>query len=172
MFFLGKEENELQIDDYKLRVRCYRIRSKYGDKVGTAFPEVISEEEGSGVKPTGMAAVVAPAPTGGVSAPVVVPNAWGSGVKPADVVAEVASSPTGDGPALGVVPSHHAPDQGRVGQPQDGHTPQHAATPYTPPPQQPPPPQQQQTGPTSWKDVLARLLFGCLTNLANKNKRR
>ena len=31
---------ELQVGDYEVRIKAYRIRSKYGDKVGSCFPEV------------------------------------------------------------------------------------------------------------------------------------
>jgi len=45
LFLLGKEEGkesyELDIEDKDVRVRLYRIKSKYGDKVGSAFPELM-----------------------------------------------------------------------------------------------------------------------------------
>jgi len=37
-FFAGQEENRVTVGDYDLTIKCYRIRSKYGDKVSTAFP--------------------------------------------------------------------------------------------------------------------------------------
>ena len=30
----------LQVGDYEVRIKAYRIKSKYGDKVGSCFPEV------------------------------------------------------------------------------------------------------------------------------------
>jgi hypothetical protein len=41
-FAAGQEENMVQIGPYDVKIRCYRIRSKYGDKVGSTFPEVCS----------------------------------------------------------------------------------------------------------------------------------
>lgn len=41
-FVAGTEENLVQIGPYDLKIRAYRIRSKYGDKVGSTFPEVRS----------------------------------------------------------------------------------------------------------------------------------
>ena len=41
-FLAGQEENIMQLGDYELTIKVYRIRSKYGDKVGSAFPEVSS----------------------------------------------------------------------------------------------------------------------------------
>ena len=39
-FLAGQEENVMQLGDYEVKIKVYRIRSKYGDKVGSAFPEV------------------------------------------------------------------------------------------------------------------------------------
>lgn len=39
-FLAGQEENIMQLGDYEVKIKVYRIRSKYGDKVGSAFPEV------------------------------------------------------------------------------------------------------------------------------------
>jgi Endoribonuclease XendoU len=41
-FVAGQEENIVQIGGYDLKIRCYRIRSKYGDKIGSVFPEARS----------------------------------------------------------------------------------------------------------------------------------
>lgn len=37
-FFNRQEKNRVIIDDVPVELTCYRIRSKYGDKIGTAFP--------------------------------------------------------------------------------------------------------------------------------------
>ena len=39
-FLAGQEENIIQVGDYEVKIKAYRIKSKYGDKVGSAFPEV------------------------------------------------------------------------------------------------------------------------------------
>ena len=39
-FLAGQEENIVQLGDYEVKIKVYRIKSKYGDKVGSAFPEV------------------------------------------------------------------------------------------------------------------------------------
>ena len=39
-FLAGQEENVMQLGDYEVKIKVYRIKSKYGDKVGSAFPEV------------------------------------------------------------------------------------------------------------------------------------
>lgn len=39
-FLAGQEENVVSLGDYQVKIKVYRIRSKYGDKVGSAFPEV------------------------------------------------------------------------------------------------------------------------------------
>jgi len=38
-FFSRQEKNKVLIDGVEVEVTCYRIRSKYGDKIGTAFPQ-------------------------------------------------------------------------------------------------------------------------------------
>ncbi|KAG2447987.1 hypothetical protein HYH02_007016 [Chlamydomonas schloesseri] len=46
MCFLCSEEEKtfLEIGPYDLNIVCYRIRSKYGDKVATAYPDLIGED--------------------------------------------------------------------------------------------------------------------------------
>ena len=39
-FLAGQEENVVQVGDYEVKIKVYRIKSKYGDKVGSAYPEV------------------------------------------------------------------------------------------------------------------------------------
>ena len=39
-FLAGQEENIVQVGDYEVKIKVYRISSKYGDKVGSAYPEV------------------------------------------------------------------------------------------------------------------------------------
>lgn len=39
-FLAGQEDNLIQVGDYQVRVKAYRIKSKYGDKVGSCYPEV------------------------------------------------------------------------------------------------------------------------------------
>ena len=39
-FLAGQEDNVVQAGDYEVKIKVYRIKSKYGDKVGSAFPEV------------------------------------------------------------------------------------------------------------------------------------
>ncbi len=39
-FLAGQEENFVQVGDYEVKIKVYRIKSKYGDKVGSAYPEV------------------------------------------------------------------------------------------------------------------------------------
>lgn len=39
-FLAGQEENIVQVGDYEVKIKVYRIKSKYGDKVGSAYPEV------------------------------------------------------------------------------------------------------------------------------------
>ena len=39
-FLAGQEDNVIQVGDYEVRVKAYRIKSKYGDKVGSCYPEV------------------------------------------------------------------------------------------------------------------------------------
>ena len=39
-FLAGQEENMVQVGDYEVKIKVYRIKSKYGDKVGSAYPEV------------------------------------------------------------------------------------------------------------------------------------
>lgn len=59
-FFAGVEEGSLCLNGNDLRVRVYKIRSKYGDKIGAAFVESVSGGDGGGRKPR--------------------PQQWGSGV--------------------------------------------------------------------------------------------
>ncbi len=40
-FLAGQEENVVQVGDYEVNIKAYRIKSKYGDKVGSAYPEVM-----------------------------------------------------------------------------------------------------------------------------------
>ncbi len=61
-FLGGQEENIVWLDDYELKVKAYRIRSKYGDKIGTVFPELLSKGGGGG---GGGAATHTPAPQQG-----------------------------------------------------------------------------------------------------------
>ncbi|KAG2486791.1 hypothetical protein HYH03_014590 [Edaphochlamys debaryana] len=46
MCFLCSEEEKtyLEVGPYDLNIVCYRIRSKYGDKVATAYPDLIGED--------------------------------------------------------------------------------------------------------------------------------
>lgn len=39
-FHAGKEENRIDLLEYDLNIKCFRIHSKYGDKVAGCFPEV------------------------------------------------------------------------------------------------------------------------------------
>ena len=39
-FCAGQEENIVFVGDYEVKIKAYRIRSKYGDKVGSTYPEV------------------------------------------------------------------------------------------------------------------------------------
>lgn len=41
-FLAGQEDNVIQVGDYQVRVKAYRIKSKYGDKVGSCYPEVMT----------------------------------------------------------------------------------------------------------------------------------
>eukprot|EP00884_Botryococcus_braunii_P016118 jgi/Botrbrau1/318/Bobra.0022s0280.1 len=45
-FVAGTEENLVQIGPFDLKIRAYRIRSKYGDKVGSTFPELLAKGSG------------------------------------------------------------------------------------------------------------------------------
>lgn len=47
-FFAGVEEANITLDGNNLRVRVYKIRSKYGDKVGAAFVESVGGGGGGG----------------------------------------------------------------------------------------------------------------------------
>eukprot|EP00164_Ancoracysta_twista_P012919 GFYU01020437.1.p1 GENE.GFYU01020437.1~~GFYU01020437.1.p1 ORF type:complete len:279 (-),score=93.05 GFYU01020437.1:196-1032(-) len=38
-FLGGEEDNEVTMGGYDVNIKCYRIRSKYGDKIGTSYPE-------------------------------------------------------------------------------------------------------------------------------------
>ena len=56
LFCAGGEETCVRLlGQYDVRVRCYRIRSKYGDKVGSAFPELLAKGDTSGLRPVGAA---------------------------------------------------------------------------------------------------------------------
>jgi poly(U)-specific endoribonuclease len=37
-FFAGNEVNRVECGGYDLDIKCYRIKSQNGDKVGTCFP--------------------------------------------------------------------------------------------------------------------------------------
>ncbi|KAK9823963.1 hypothetical protein WJX72_006687 [[Myrmecia] bisecta] len=52
-FLAGQEENLVQIAGYQVKIRCYRIRSKYGDKVGSTFPELLSKIPGARIEAVG-----------------------------------------------------------------------------------------------------------------------
>eukprot|EP00891_Asterochloris_glomerata_P001007 jgi/Astpho2/1007/e_gw1.00016.204.1_t len=39
-FLAGQEDNVVEVGNYEVRIKAYRIRSRYGDKVGSCFPEV------------------------------------------------------------------------------------------------------------------------------------
>lgn len=39
-FLAGQEENIIQVSDYEVKIKVFQIKSKYGDKVGSAYPEV------------------------------------------------------------------------------------------------------------------------------------
>lgn len=39
-FLAGQEDSIVQVGDYEVKIKVYRIKSKYGDKVGSAYPEV------------------------------------------------------------------------------------------------------------------------------------
>eukprot|EP00798_Chlamydomonas_sp_ICE-L_P002200 gene2200-33757_t len=43
VFLMGEERTDVGIDKYEVCVRAYRIRSSYGDKIGTCFPELKAE---------------------------------------------------------------------------------------------------------------------------------
>ncbi|KAA6425641.1 MAG: poly(U)-specific endoribonuclease-C-like [Trebouxia sp. A1-2] len=45
-FLAGQEENIVQVGDYEVKIKVYRIKSKYGDKVGSAYPELIQKLSG------------------------------------------------------------------------------------------------------------------------------
>jgi len=38
-FFNREEDNRVTIDGFDLNIKCYRMRSRLGDKIGTAFVE-------------------------------------------------------------------------------------------------------------------------------------
>ena len=50
-FFAGIEESSICLEGNDLRIRVYKIRSKYGDKVGAAFVESVGGGGGGGGKP-------------------------------------------------------------------------------------------------------------------------
>uniref|UniRef100_A0A7S0RET2 EndoU domain-containing protein n=1 Tax=Chlamydomonas leiostraca TaxID=1034604 RepID=A0A7S0RET2_9CHLO len=43
VFLAGSERNNMHIKGYELCIRSYSIKSKYGDKIGTVFPELMAE---------------------------------------------------------------------------------------------------------------------------------
>eukprot|EP01025_Chloroclados_australasicus_P057117 TRINITY_DN7108_c0_g1_i2.p2 TRINITY_DN7108_c0_g1~~TRINITY_DN7108_c0_g1_i2.p2 ORF type:complete len:296 (-),score=39.20 TRINITY_DN7108_c0_g1_i2:65-952(-) len=45
-FFAGDEVNRVRCGDYDVDIKCYRIGSKYGDKVSTAFPVPCEQPDG------------------------------------------------------------------------------------------------------------------------------
>ncbi|KAL0035864.1 hypothetical protein WJX77_005701 [Trebouxia sp. C0004] len=45
-FLAGQEENMVQVGDYEVKIKVYKIKSKYGDKVGSAYPELIQKLSG------------------------------------------------------------------------------------------------------------------------------
>ncbi|EIE27711.1 hypothetical protein COCSUDRAFT_45961 [Coccomyxa subellipsoidea C-169] len=45
-FVGGAEENIVTIAGYEVKIRTYHIHSKYGDKVGSSFPELLSKQPG------------------------------------------------------------------------------------------------------------------------------
>lgn len=45
-FVAGAEENIVTIAGYEVKIRTYHIHSKYGDKVGSSFPELLSKQPG------------------------------------------------------------------------------------------------------------------------------
>jgi hypothetical protein len=42
-----QERTIVMIDGYEVELRCYRIRSKYGDKIGSCFPDLKAEHNQS-----------------------------------------------------------------------------------------------------------------------------
>eukprot|EP00232_Nephroselmis_pyriformis_P005060 CAMPEP_0182905624 /NCGR_PEP_ID=MMETSP0034_2-20130328/33092_1 /TAXON_ID=156128 /ORGANISM="Nephroselmis pyriformis, Strain CCMP717" /LENGTH=290 /DNA_ID=CAMNT_0025041083 /DNA_START=25 /DNA_END=897 /DNA_ORIENTATION=+ len=40
-FFNEQDETELELGEYDLKIVCHRIRSKYGDKIASAYPEAM-----------------------------------------------------------------------------------------------------------------------------------
>ncbi|GMH42742.1 hypothetical protein BSKO_10661 [Bryopsis sp. KO-2023] len=42
-FLAGEEHNMVDILNYDVDIRCHRIRSKYGDKISTCFPDIVNE---------------------------------------------------------------------------------------------------------------------------------
>lgn len=45
-FLTGQEDNIVAVGDYEVKIKVYRIKSKYGDKVGSAYPELIQKLSG------------------------------------------------------------------------------------------------------------------------------
>ncbi|KAK9836275.1 hypothetical protein WJX81_001454 [Elliptochloris bilobata] len=45
-FGAGREENDVMVGDYLVKIRAYHIHSKYGDKVGSCFPELLAKVPG------------------------------------------------------------------------------------------------------------------------------
>tara|TARA_R110002050_G_scaffold273512_2_gene417596 strand:+ start:1999 stop:2439 length:441 start_codon:yes stop_codon:yes gene_type:complete len=41
MFKAGYEENRITLAGFDIKLRCYRIHSRQGDKIGSCFPEVM-----------------------------------------------------------------------------------------------------------------------------------
>ncbi|KAK9809373.1 hypothetical protein WJX73_009632 [Symbiochloris irregularis] len=46
-FCAGQQENFVQLGPYHVKIRCYSIHSKYGNKIGSAFPELQSKTPGA-----------------------------------------------------------------------------------------------------------------------------
>lgn len=44
-FLCGGEHNIVNIDGYEIDIRCYRIKSKYGDKISSCFPDLLAEHD-------------------------------------------------------------------------------------------------------------------------------
>ena len=40
-FFSEQDETELELGEYDVKIVCHRIRSKYGDKIASAYPEAM-----------------------------------------------------------------------------------------------------------------------------------
>ncbi|KAG1653594.1 hypothetical protein FOA52_009101 [Chlamydomonas sp. UWO 241] len=46
-FVAGQERTMVMIDGYEVELRCYRIRSQQGDKIGSCFPDLKAEHSQS-----------------------------------------------------------------------------------------------------------------------------